>query len=45
MENIIQMDRKSIIFILAPIIREKKGIYEKVLKDLKDEGYSKDTNR
>ncbi len=27
------------IFILAPIIREKKGVYEKVLKDLKDEGY------
>ncbi len=27
------------IFILAPIIREKKGTYEKVLKDLKDQGY------
>jgi len=32
------MDKKTI-FVLAPIIREKKGIYEKVLKDLKDEGY------
>ena len=30
---------KEVIFILAPVIREKKGVYEKVLKDLKDEGY------
>ena len=41
MENIYKMDIKSTIFILAPIIREKKGIYEKVLKDLKDEGYAR----
>ncbi|HEY0579117.1 MAG TPA: excinuclease ABC subunit UvrA [Candidatus Nitrosocosmicus sp.] len=41
MENIYKMDKKSAIFILAPIIREKKGIYEKVLKDLKDEGYAR----
>ncbi len=27
------------IFILAPIVREKKGTYGKVLKDLKDQGY------
>ncbi len=27
------------IFILSPIVREKKGTYEKVLKDLKDQGY------
>lgn len=30
---------KEVIFILAPVIREKKGVYEKALKDLKDEGY------
>jgi excinuclease ABC subunit A len=30
---------KEVIFILAPVIREKKGVYEKVLKDLKDEGH------
>ena len=45
MENIYKMDIKSTIFILAPIIREKKGIYEKVLKDLKDEGYARVPNR
>ncbi len=38
-ENINEIDKKSPLFILAPIIREKKGVYEKVLKDLKDEGY------
>ncbi|MBA3750014.1 MAG: excinuclease ABC subunit UvrA, partial [Nitrosopumilus sp.] len=40
--RIIEIERntdKKTIFILAPIIREKKGIYEKVLKDLKDDGY------
>lgn len=30
---------KKTVFILAPIVREKKGVYEKVFKDLKDEGY------
>ena len=30
---------KVMIFILAPLIREKKGIYEKIFKELKDEGY------
>ncbi|MER5174764.1 MAG: excinuclease ABC subunit UvrA [Candidatus Nitrosocosmicus sp.] len=39
-ENIQEKDKKtSTLFILAPIVREKKGVYEKVLKDLKDEGY------
>ena len=37
-ENVKEINKKTI-FILSPIIREKKGIYEKVLKDLKDEGY------
>jgi len=27
------------IFILAPLVREKKGIHEKLFKELKDEGY------
>lgn len=33
-------DSKTI-FILAPIVREKKGTYERVLKDLKDQGYQR----
>ena len=37
-ENVKEINKKTI-FILSPIIREKKGVYEKVLKDLKDEGY------
>lgn len=32
---------KKMVFILSPIIREKKGVYEKVFKDLKDEGYAR----
>jgi len=36
--NVKEIDKKAI-FILSPIIREKKGVYEKVLKNLKDEGY------
>jgi excinuclease ABC subunit A len=37
-ENVKEINKKTI-FILSPVIREKKGVYEKVLKDLKDEGY------
>jgi excinuclease ABC subunit A len=37
-ENIKEINKKTI-FILSPIIIEKKGVYEKVLKNLKDEGY------
>ncbi|HEY0579382.1 MAG TPA: excinuclease ABC subunit UvrA, partial [Candidatus Nitrosocosmicus sp.] len=37
-KNNYHKDRKTV-FILAPIVREKKGVYEKVFKDLKDEGY------
>src|SRR3712207_6335799 len=33
-------DSKTI-FILAPIVREKKGTYERVLKDFKDQGYQR----
>ncbi len=41
-ERIIEIEKSldnKTIFVLAPIIREKKGTYEKVLSDLKDEGY------
>ena len=40
-KNIQDIDKKTAttLFILAPIVREKKGVFEKVLRDLKDEGY------
>ncbi|HEY6534275.1 MAG TPA: excinuclease ABC subunit UvrA [Candidatus Nitrosocosmicus sp.] len=34
-------DANKTIFILSPIIKEKKGIFEKILKELKDDGYSR----
>lgn len=40
LENIMGKENVMIL-ILAPIIREKKGLYEKILQDLKDEGYSR----
>ncbi len=39
--NRIALDYKGIITILAPIIRQKKGTYEKLIVDLASEGYSK----
>ncbi|MDQ6724042.1 MAG: excinuclease ABC subunit UvrA, partial [Thermoproteota archaeon] len=40
-KNIQDIDKKTAttLYILAPIVREKKGVFEKVLRDLKDEGY------
>jgi excinuclease ABC subunit A len=43
-DRILELGKRSnnqTIFILAPIVRGKKGTYEKVLKDLKDEGYAR----
>ncbi len=39
--NRISQDQKGEVMILAPIVRQKKGTYEQLIKDLGEEGYSK----
>ncbi|VFJ15030.1 excinuclease ABC subunit UvrA [Candidatus Nitrosocosmicus franklandus] len=39
--NIIKNKDKGIVYVLSPIIRERKGTYEKILRDLKEEGYTR----
>ncbi|MDQ4074444.1 MAG: excinuclease ABC subunit UvrA, partial [Thermoproteota archaeon] len=34
-------NNKNILYILAPIVREKKGVYEKVIENIKSDGYSR----
>ncbi len=39
--NRIQLDFKGMVTVLSPIIRQKKGIYEQLFKELNKEGYSR----
>lgn len=39
--NIIKNKDRGIVYVLSPIIRERKGTYEKILRDLKEEGYTR----
>ncbi|ADI73695.1 excinuclease ABC, A subunit [Methanohalobium evestigatum Z-7303] len=40
-DNIMNLPHKSKIYILSPIIRERKGEYKKLFTDLQSEGYSR----
>ena len=39
--NIVKNKDKGILYILSPIISERKGTHEKTLQDLKEDGYSR----